>query len=62
MKPTASYKMSGSTKTMLASTRFTKEQRNGWKRAMIDAELTAEHAKRTAGKRNKEDRNNTAAE
>ena len=47
--------MSGATKTMLASTRFkTAEQRNGWKRAMIDAEVTAEHAKRTAGKRSKD--------
>ena len=56
MKPTASYKMSGATKTMLASPRLTAEQRNGWKRAMIDAELTAEHAKRTAGKRSKDNK------
>ena len=56
LKPTSTYKMSGMTKAMLASTRFkTAEQRNSWKRAMIDAELTAEHAKRTAGKRSKDD-------
>ena len=47
--------MSGLTKIMLASTRLSTEQRNGWKRAMIDAELCAEHAKRTAGKRSKDD-------
>ena len=56
LKPTSTYKMPGMTKGMLASTRFkTAEQRNSWKRAMIDAELTAEHAKRTAGKRSKGD-------
>jgi hypothetical protein len=63
MKPTASYRMSGPTKTMLALGHFkTAEQRHGWKRAMIDAELTAEHAKKTAGKRSKEDRNNAKAD
>jgi hypothetical protein len=56
LKPTSSYKMSGPTKTMLALGKFKNaEQRNGWKRAMIDAELTAEHAKKTSGKRSKDD-------
>ena len=42
MKPTSSYKMSGLTKMMLASTGFRNvEDRNAWKRAMIEAELQA---------------------
>jgi hypothetical protein len=42
MKPTKTYKMSSLTKMMLASTRFRNvEDRNAWKRAMIDAELCA---------------------
>ena len=42
MKPTKTYKMSSLTKMMLASTRFRNvDDRNAWKRAMIDAELCA---------------------
>lgn len=42
MKPTANYKMSKPTKTMLALTKFKDaHQRGAWKRAMIDAELSA---------------------
>jgi hypothetical protein len=42
MKPTKTYKMSSLTKMMLASTSFRNvEDRNAWKRAMIDAELCA---------------------
>jgi ribosomal protein L4 len=42
MKPTANYKMSKQTKRTLALTHFSSEdQRNAWKRAMIDAELCA---------------------
>jgi hypothetical protein len=42
MKPTKTYKMSSLTKMMLASTGFRNvEDRNAWKRAMIDAELCA---------------------
>jgi hypothetical protein len=56
MKPTASYKMSKPTKTMLALGAFRDaHDRNAWKRAMIGAELAAEHARRTAGKRSKDD-------
>ena len=56
MKPTSSYKMSKPTKTSLALGHFKNaEQRHAWKRAMIDAELCAEHARRTAGKRSKDD-------
>jgi hypothetical protein len=51
MKPTSSYKMSGLTKMMLASTGFRNvEDRNAWKRAMIEAELSAESARRTNSK------------
>lgn len=42
LKPTGSYRMSTQTKRMLAGSFFeSKEHRNAWKRAMIDAELTA---------------------
>ena len=55
MKPTSNYKMSKPTKTSLALGRFTSnEQRSAWKRAMIGAELAAEHARKTAGKRSKD--------
>ena len=46
MKPTANYKMSRSVKTSLALMKGTNEQRNSWKRAMIDAELTAQYQPR----------------
>jgi len=40
LKPTSTYKMSKQTKRTLALTKFqSTEQRHGWKRAMIDAEL-----------------------
>jgi hypothetical protein len=40
LKPTSTYKMSKQTKRTLALTGFkSKEHRDGWKRAMIDAEL-----------------------
>ena len=53
LKPTANYKMSKPTKTSLALGRFTsQEQRNGWKRAMIQAELSAAiQPKREKGRR-----------
>ena len=42
MKPTKTYKMSSLTKKMLSSTGFRNaDDRNSWKRAMIDAELCA---------------------
>lgn len=42
LKPTANYKMSKQTKRTLALTKFTnEEQRNAWKKAMIQAELAA---------------------
>jgi len=42
LRPTANYKMSKPTKTMLASRRFNSEtQRHDWKRSMIQAELAA---------------------
>ena len=43
IKPTSSYKMSGALKTSLALGRFkSKEQKNAWKKAMIQAELAAQ--------------------
>jgi hypothetical protein len=40
LKPNSTYKMSKQTKRTLALTGFkSQEQRDGWKRAMIDAEL-----------------------
>jgi hypothetical protein len=55
MKPTASFKMHKPYKTMIALMKGTKDQRDGWKRAMIDAQLTAEHAKLQSKKRSKDD-------
>lgn len=54
MKPTSSFKLSKTTKRCLALGRFTsQEQRNGWKRAMIQAELAAAIQPRTKkGERN----------
>ena len=53
MKPGPNYKMSSATKTGLALSKFKDaHQRGQWKRAMIDAELTAAHQpKREKGKR-----------
>jgi hypothetical protein len=42
LKPTASYKMTKQTKRTLALGTFTsEEQRHGWKRSMIQAELAS---------------------
>lgn len=42
LKPGPNYRMSSQTKRTLALTKFaSEEQRNAWKRAMIDAELSA---------------------
>ena len=53
-KTNASFKLGKQFKTMIALTKGTNEQRNGWKRLFIDAEHSAEVAKRTAGKRSKD--------
>ena len=59
-KPTASYKMSKRLKASLALMPFSsKEQRNAWKKAMIGAELAAEHAVRNAGKNQKTNRSDS---
>ena len=43
LKPTASFKLSKQTKRTLALTKFaSEEQRSQWKRAMIDAQLSAQ--------------------
>ena len=39
---------------MVALMRGTDADRNHYKRMMIDAELTAEHAKKTAGKKSRD--------
>jgi len=52
-KPTSSYKMSKPLKMRLASMRYSREVYPHWKRAMIDAELSAEQARKTSGKREK---------
>jgi len=45
IKPTSTYKMRKTTKASLALSVFkTKEQRNSWKNAMIQAELSAAQA------------------
>ena len=42
MTPTANYRMSKTTKRGLASGKFSsQQQRNDWKRAMVQAELAA---------------------
>ena len=47
IKPTKDFRLSSKAKTMVALMKGTKEQRNGWKRAFIQAEL-AEKAARMA--------------
>jgi hypothetical protein len=43
MKPTSNYRMSGMTKTSLATGKFKDaHQKGAWKRAMIDAELSSQ--------------------
>jgi hypothetical protein len=43
LKPTSTYKMSKALKTSLALNKFQDEHHRGaWKRAMIDAELSAQ--------------------
>lgn len=47
MKPDKNYRMSSTTKAMLALGKFKDaHQRGQWKRAMIDAELTADAARK----------------
>jgi hypothetical protein len=42
LKPTANYRMTKQTKRTLALSRFdSQDQRNAWKRSMIQAELAA---------------------
>lgn len=56
LKPDRNFKMSSQTKRTLALSRFrSEEDRNAWKRAMINAQLHEEYAKRSSLKRDKED-------
>lgn len=56
MKPTATYKMSKMTKISLAMSRFKDAHAHGqWKRAMIDAELSAAVRPREKKSRNQPD-------
>jgi hypothetical protein len=51
MKPNSTFKLSKTTKRSLALGKFTSEdQRHSWRRAMIDAELSAESARRSNSK------------
>ena len=55
LKPTASFKLSKTAKRMVALMRGTTQaNRDGWKRMFIEAELSAEHARRTSGKKSKD--------
>ena len=59
LKPTANYKMTKQTKRTLALSRFeSEEQRNAWKRSMIQAELYGA----LAPKKEKKPRNGTFAQ
>lgn len=56
LRPDKNFKMHKQTKRILALSNFrSEEDRNSWKRAMIDAQLHEEYAKRTSIKRDKED-------
>ena len=46
MKTDKNFKMSKSTKRMLASSRFTKEQTNIFKKSMIEAQLASQEVVR----------------
>ena len=54
MRPNSDYKMSKSTKCLLALS--CSGQRHGWKRMMIDAELAEKQARTAKFKENKSDR------
>ena len=53
-KTNSSFKLNGAYKRMIALTKGSQEQRNGWKRMFIDAQNSAEIAARTSGKRQKD--------
>lgn len=56
LKPDRNFRMSAQTKRTLALGKFrSQEDRNSWKRAMINAQLHEEQAKRSSLKRDKED-------
>ena len=54
MRPNSDYKMRKSTKTLLALS--SGNQRHGWKRMMIDAELAERQARTAKFKENKSDK------
>ena len=55
MKTTSTFKLSKTVKTMLATGRFrSQEDRNGFKRAMIDAQVSGEMQSRNSQKRSKD--------
>jgi|APGre2960657423_1045063.scaffolds.fasta_scaffold1198407_1 hypothetical protein len=54
MRPNSDYKMKKSTKTLLALS--SGNQRHGWKRMMIDAELAEKQARTAKFKENKSDK------
>ena len=48
MTPDKNFRMKSTTKTMLSMMTGSKEQRNGWKKMFIDAQLCEESARRAA--------------
>jgi hypothetical protein len=48
MTPDKNFRMKSTIKTMLTMFKGSKEQRNGWKKMFIDAQLCEEAAKRAA--------------
>jgi hypothetical protein len=55
MKTTSTFKLSKTVKTMLATGRFrSQEDRSGFKRAMIDAQISGEMQSRNSQKRSKD--------
>jgi RecA/RadA recombinase len=61
-KTGSTFKLGKQFKTMVALTKGTNEQRNGWKRMFIDAEHSAEIAKLQSKRRSKDDRNTAKSE
>lgn len=48
MTPDKNFRMKSTTKTLLTMMKGTKENRNGWKRMFIEAQLCEEAARRAA--------------
>jgi hypothetical protein len=60
-KTGSNFKLSKTFKRMVALTKGTEDQRNGWKRMFIDAQHASEQAAVQSKKRSKDDRNTVKA-